>query len=303
MKKGEFSNLNKTALIDDDSDIKVSLRHPYLVVFIGNDSGKRHKLKPGTMTIGRSPRADIRLDDNRVSGIHCVIKWTDDVIAIEDKGSTNGTYVDSQKIGYAHLPPDVPFQIGHSVMKIEYKDEAEIRFEESLIHRASIDTLTGIFNRQHFMGLASKEIAYARRHQQVVGIIMIDIDNFKRVNDNYGHIIGDFILTQVSSVIGEGTRAEDLFGRYGGEEFIILPHGEIEKEAIFNQCERIRKAVEKFEFCHAEACVRLTISIGFHLDRPNNDAVKSILKDLIDKADKALYLAKEKGKNRVESLI
>ena len=90
------------------------------------------------------------------------------------------------------------------------------------------------------------------------------------------------------------------FGHYGGEEFIILPRGKIDKENVFNQCEHIRKAVEKFEFCHAEACLRLTISIGFHLDRPNNSAVKSILKDLIDKADKALYLAKEKGKNRIE---
>lgn len=303
MKKSEFSNLNKTALIDDDSDIKVSLRHPYLVVFIGNDSGKRHKLKPGTMTIGRSPRADISLDDDRISGIHCLIKWTDDIIAIEDKGSTNGTYVDSQKIGYAHLPPGVAFQIGHSVMKIEYKDESEIRLEESLVHRASIDTLTGIFNRQHFMSLASKEIAYARRHQQAVGIIMIDIDNFKRINDNYGHLIGDFILAQVSSVISEGKRAEDLFGRYGGEEFIILPRGKIDKENVFNQCEHIRKAVEKFEFCHAEACLRLTISIGFHLSRPDNGKVESLLNGLIDKADHALYLSKEKGKNRTQTLL
>jgi diguanylate cyclase (GGDEF)-like protein len=273
------------------------------VLFIGKDRGKRYKLKPGTMTIGRSPRADIRLEDVRISGIHCLIKWTDDIITIEDKGSTNGTYVDSQKISHAHLQPGVPLQLGHSVMKIEYKDEAEIRLEEGLAQRASIDSLTGIFNRQHFMSLAAKEITYACRHQLAVGIIMIDIDNFKRVNDNHGHLIGDFILAQVASVINEGKRTEDLFGRYGGEEFIILPRGDIEKEAIFNQCERIRKAVEKFDFYHAEVCVQLTISIGFHLDRPNNGAVKSILKDLIDKADKALYLAKEKGKNRIKSLI
>jgi diguanylate cyclase (GGDEF)-like protein len=303
MQKSELPNLSETLLMDDDADIKASPRDPYLVIFIGKDSGKRHKLKPGTMTIGRSPRADISLNDDRISGIHCVIKWTDDIIAIEDKGSTNGTYVDSQKIGYAHLPPDVPFQIGHSVMKIEYKDEAEIRLEESLVHRASIDTLTGIFNRQHFMSLASKEIAYARRHQQTVGIIMIDIDNFKRVNDNYGHLIGDFILAQVSSVISEGKRAEDLFGRYGGEEFIILPRGKVDKENVFNQCERIRKAVEKFEFCHAEACLRLTISIGFHLDSPDNGKVESLLNGLIDKADYALYLSKEKGKNRTKTLL
>ena len=93
------------------------------------------------------------------------------------------------------------------------------------------------------------------------------------------------------------------FGHYGGEEFIILPRGKIDKENVFNQCEHIRKAVEKFEFCHAEACLRLTISIGFHLSRPDNGKVESLLNGLIYKADHALYLSKEKGKNRTQTLL
>ena len=300
MQNSELSNLSETLLMDDDADIKASSRGPYLVIFIGKDSGKRHKLKPGTMTVGRSPQADITIDDDRISRVHCAIKWEDDTITIENKGSKNGTYVDSQKISHAHLPPGVSLQLGHSVMKIEYKDETEIRFEESLIHRASIDDLNGIFNRQHFINLALKEIAYARRHQQSVAIIMIDIDNLKRINDTYGRTIGDLVLVQFADLISEKKRAEDLLGRYSGKKFIILPRGEVDREGIHRQCERIREAVEKFKFCHSEACVQITISIGFHLEIPDNGKVESLIDDLIDKAEQALYLAKEKDKNQTQ---
>jgi diguanylate cyclase (GGDEF)-like protein len=303
MQNSELSNLSETLLMDDDADIKASSRGPYLVIFIGKDSGKRHKLKPGTMTVGRSPQADITIDDDRISRVHCAIKWEDDTITIENKGSKNGTYVDSQKISHAHLPPGVSLQLGHSVMKIEYKDETEIRFEESLIHRASIDALTGIFNRQHFINLALKEIAYARRHQQSVAIIMIDIDNLKRINDTYGRTIGDLVLVQLADLISEKNRAEDLLGRYSGKKFIILPRGEVDREGIHRQCERIREAVEKFKFCHSEACVQITISIGFHLEIPDNGKVESLIDDLIDKAEQALYLAKEKDKNQTQAFF
>jgi diguanylate cyclase (GGDEF)-like protein len=298
MKEGKFSNLNETVRLDDNSDIKSSSLHPHLVIFIGIDSGKSHKLKPGTMTIGRSPQADISLDDDRISRIHCLIKWTDDIIAIEDNRSTNGTYVDSHKISHAILPPGIPLQLGHSVMKIEYKDKAEVQYEQSLIHQVSTDALTGIFNRQHFTSLALKEIAYARRHKQTVGIIIIDIDNFKRVNDTYGRTIGDLVLVQLADLISEKKRAEDLLGRYDGNKFIILSHGEVDKRDIHKQCERIREAVEKFKFCHAAACMQITVSIGFHLDRPDNSEVESQIDDLIDKAEQALYRAKEENKNQ-----
>ena len=111
------------------------------------------------------------------------------------------------------------------------------------------------------------------------------------------------IIRKGTDVIQNEIEAEYLFGRYGGEEFIILPPRDTKKQAIFNRCERIRKAVESFEFSHADVYLRSTISIGYHLDRLNIDDAEMILIDLIDKADQALYLAKEKGKNRVESLI
>ena len=302
MKTNKLNDLDKTAVIDDGKDIKTSSGYPYLVIFIGKDSGKRHRLKQGSMSIGRSSRADITIDDDRISRIHCVIEWIGDNITIQDKASTNGIYVNSQKVDHAPLSPGVPLQLGHSIMKIEYKDEAEIKAEENLLRRASIDVLTGTFNREHFINLASMEIAYALRHQLTVGIIMIDIDNFKQVNDKYGHQMGDYVLERFANIVTENKRTEDLFARYGGEEFIIMPRGELRNEDLYILCERIRKAVENFKFYFDEACVQITISLGFHFYKVGGSEVEKILNNLIRKADKALYLAKERGKNRTESL-
>ena len=303
MNKSELINPDKTAIIDRNSLMQSDGRRPYLVIYIGNDSGRRHKLNRGIMTIGRSPQADISIEDDRISRIHCLIEWLGDTITIEDKGSTNGTYVDTQKVNRALLSPGVPLQLGHSIMKIEYKSEAEIRSEENLLHRASFDELTGIFNRQHFIKLATMEMSYASRHKLPVGIILMDIDNFKLVNDTYGHQSGDFVLAQFANTVIENKRTEDIFARYGGEEFIILPRGEIHKKDMRVQCERIRKAVEKFEFCLDGVHMRITVSLGFHLLKVDGSDVEAILHELIRKADQALYLAKERGRNRTESLL
>ena len=302
MEKSHILDLAKTATLEEKSFLHAEDRHPHLVIYIGNNSGSRYKLKNGSTTIGRSPQADICIEDERISRIHCVIEWTGDTITIEDKGSTNGTYVDARKVSRATLPPGVPLQLGYSIMKIEYKTETEIRSEESLLHRASFDALTGIFNRYHFTKLALMEMAYARRHQLPVGVILMDVDNFKQVNDIYGHQSGDFVLAQFANTVIENKRTEDLFGRYGGDEFIILPRGEIGHEGMLEQCERIRKAIKNFEFCFEDASVRITISLGFHIIEVGKSDTETMLNELIDKADQALYLAKKNGRNKTESL-
>jgi diguanylate cyclase (GGDEF)-like protein len=303
MKENQNINLSKTITFDDEVTVLSEDRHPYLVIYIGNGSGCRHKLNSGMTTIGRSPEADITIEDDRISRIHCVIELMDHTITIEDKGSTNGTYLDARKISRARLLPGVPLQLGHSIMKIEYKSEAEIRSEKNLLQKASLDALTGIFNRHHFTKLASMEMAYASRHKLPIGVVLMDIDNFKQVNDTYGHQSGDLVLAQLANTVIENKRTEDLFGRYGGDEFIILPRGEISKEGIQVHCERIRKAIEGFDFCFEDICVRITISLGFHLTKVGSSDTETILSDLIHKADQALYLAKEKGRNRTESLF
>lgn len=303
MRNIEPANLDQTTIIDGGSFVPADHHHPHLIIFSGTNSGRRHKLRCGITTVGRSPTTDISLNDDRVSRLHCIIEWTGDTITIEDKGSTNGTFVDSCRVSRAILTPGVFFQLGHSMMKIEYKTEAEIRLEESLLYSATFDTLTGIFNRYHFIKLASMEVAYAGRHMLPVGIIMADIDDFKSVNDTYGHQWGDFVLSKFANIVIENKRTEDLVARYGGDEFIILPRGEASRDALHAYCERIRHAVEDFKFSFDSAPVGITVSIGFHLKKIDRDDPESMVSELIHDADQALYLAKEKGRNRTESLV
>ena len=300
MKNSNTTDLDQTIFEDTRSFIKDSHLHPYLVVFIGQDSGKRHKLELGNMTIGRSSKADITIEDDWASRVHCVIHWNEDVFELEDRDSTNGTYVNTHKISRIQVPPGVPIQVGHSLLKIEYKDEAEIQLEQNLHRNASIDGLTGIFNRQYFMKRAAEEVAYARRHHRTLGVIMMDIDHFKLINDTYGHQMGDFVLNQFASTINSIKRPEDVFARYGGEEFIILPRGNLNKEGMILHCERIRQTIETTNFAFGETRVRITISLGFHLAMVVNGQPEISIDDWISKADEALYRAKDLGRNRTE---
>ena len=302
MKKGNTFDPNQTILDDTRSAIKDSNMQPYLVIFIGQDSGKRHKLEPGSMTIGRSPEADIILEDDWASRVHCAIHWKDDVFELEDRDSTNGTYLNTHKIRRVQVPPGVPIQVGHSLLKIEFKDKAELQLEQNLHRNAYIDGLTGIFNRQYFMKRAAEELAYARRHRRLLGVIMIDFDHFKLINDTHGHQMGDFVLNRFASIINACKRPEDIFARYGGEEFIILPRGELSKEGMHFHCERLRQKIEAAEFVFGETGVRITISLGFHLALVVKGDQEPSIDDWIGKADEALYRAKDLGRNRSENL-
>jgi two-component system, cell cycle response regulator len=303
MKKGGPTDPNQTILEDTKSFVKNSTLHPYLVIFIGKDSGKRHALKKGSATIGRSSQADITIDDDWASRIHCVLEWNGEIFEIEDRDSTNGTYANTLKVSRTQVPPGVPIQVGHSLMKIEFKDDAELQLERNLKRSAFIDGLTGIFNRRYFMKRAEEELAYARRHHAEVGIIMMDIDHFKLINDTYGHQMGDFVLNRFASIISDAKRTEDVFARYGGEEFIIMPRGALSKEGMHLHCERLRLKIENSEFDFGETRVRVTISLGFHLGPIMNGGQATSLEELIGKADEALYRAKDLGRNRTENLL
>ncbi|MGD8519509.1 MAG: GGDEF domain-containing protein [Desulfobacterales bacterium] len=303
MKEEDFTHLGRTDLLDADSQIQVGAGHPYLIVFIGRDAGRRFKLEPGRMTVGRSPQADIKISDHRVSRIHCTFEWDDENITVEDNESTNGTFVDSHKINRTKVLPGIPIQLGQSVMKIEYKDEAEIQSEENLLRQVSVDPLTSIFCRQHFLRLASMEMAYACRHQLPVGVIMLVIDNFNQITDTHGNQGGEFALARTAGIVSKTIRTEDLLARYTEEEFIIMPRGDINKEDMLVQCERIRKAIKDFEFRFGEEIIQITLSLGYHFEKLKGKDFKDKLSDLIANAEHALYLAKGRGGDRIETIL
>lgn len=160
------------------------------------------------------------------------------------------------------------------------------------------DGLTGLLNRREFHRILTKEIDRASRQRSSVSVLMLDIDYFKRVNDSYGHQIGDEVLKTVATLLGQQIRTMDSVARYGGEEFVIItPETGAGAEAL---AERIRQVISaQFIPDGSGGQLQVTISIGLaNYPKHANDE-----HELVNKADQALYLAKEQGRNRVCSSV
>ncbi|MGD9823240.1 diguanylate cyclase [Desulfobacter sp.] len=160
---------------------------------------------------------------------------------------------------------------------------------------ANIDPLTGLYNRRYFMNFGNREFETAKRKKGSLSVIMIDIDHFKKVNDRYGHDIGDRVLKQVSSVIRENLRATDIPGRYGGDEFMIILPGTDIKGAI-PVADKIRAVFEKNSFAvKGAASLTLTLSLGVvHY----SDGIESF-GEMLKETDEMLYKSKKDGRNRI----
>lgn len=160
---------------------------------------------------------------------------------------------------------------------------------------ASRDSLTGAVNRRHFMELAKRELSRAKRYQRRLGLVIMDLDNFKMVNDTYGHQAGDQALLALKKVCTQGTRTVDIFARLGGEEFVLmLP--ETGKEAAAVIAERLKEALEKTTIKFGSHKFIVTISMGV---TEYNEQKDDTLDAMLSRADKALYQAKENGRNQV----
>lgn len=164
-------------------------------------------------------------------------------------------------------------------------------YEESIV-----DGLTGLYQRKYFELRLEEELKRSQRYKHPLNLVMIDIDYFKRVNDEHGHLMGDAVLKEVASVFKKSIRLEDVVARYGGEEFVlIMPHTSVEN--MRKTGERLRAEIEEMEI----SGIRITISVGIgHFDGKETDFNH---KDLINRADRALYLAKKRGRNRVEMIV
>jgi len=163
---------------------------------------------------------------------------------------------------------------------------------EKLSAIAYTDSLTKIYNRLHFAHFLDAEIDKVKRYGGTFSVIFFDLDYFKKVNDNFGHLCGDEVLEKVTKIVSKANRSADIFARYGGEEFIILtPETNISGALI--HAERLRRDIEKHKFGNAG---HISSSFGV----TEFDAEKDNVESLLERVDKALYMAKEYGRNRVE---
>ena len=157
------------------------------------------------------------------------------------------------------------------------------------------DPLTGLYNRRHFEDTLEREFLRASRYNNHLSFAIIDVDFFKKVNDTYGHSTGDYVLKEVAYLILQNLRKTDMVFRYGGEEFAVIIT-ETPKEKAIVPLERLRKAVEEYPFSYNSQNINITISIGISEVCENITTVHQ----LFDDADKALYKAKENGRNQIQ---
>jgi diguanylate cyclase (GGDEF)-like protein len=161
---------------------------------------------------------------------------------------------------------------------------------------ATRDDLTGALNRRQFLVLADREWARCRRYEMSAALLMFDVDHFKRVNDLHGHLAGDLMLREMSQAVARTLRHADLFGRFGGEEFIaFLPH--TDTLGALDAAERIRDAVARLSLEWRGQQVRTTVSVGVVSLGNDHDSLGALIAD----ADLALYAAKDAGRNCVRT--
>jgi diguanylate cyclase (GGDEF)-like protein len=269
----------------------------YLVVLAGASVGEMYKIEGDKTVIGRGQKAQIRLLDDGISREHAQLVIINDRVVLQDLGSTNGTYCNGLKVeANKELVDGDKILVGSTtILKFTYHDNLDEIFQKQMYESALRDGLTKAFNKKYFTDRLESEFTFAIRHVAPLTLVLFDIDHFKKVNDTYGHQAGDYVLSEIATLLTGALRAEDVFARYGGEEFAVICRGSdlMQGQVV---AERMRKAVELNKFVFEGTHIPLTISVGVAgLPDP---AVKDAA-ELVSLADQALYKSKHGGRNRV----
>jgi two-component system, cell cycle response regulator len=257
--------------------------------------GKRFVLDKSPTRLGRGAESQIVLEGDSVSRRHAHLERRAGAWYVVDDGSTNGTYVNEEQISREQLLVNGDrIKVGPSILKFLSGADAEAKYHEEIYRMTIVDGLTQIHNKRALFEALEKELMRARRYERDLSLLMFDIDFFKRINDQYGHLAGDHVLRELARIVQERIRREEVFARYGGEEFVILlPETPLPGAAALAESLRARVANHAFVFQGER--IPVTVSIGTAL-LGENDKVAS---DLIQRADEKLYEAKRGGRNRV----
>jgi len=268
---------------------------PILLILTGERLGTVVSLDRLPLTIGRDPLVELVVPDEAVSRRHTRLARCPDGILLEDLGSRNGTVVNGERVGRRVLADGDRIMLGRTVLKYAHQGRLEEDYQQRVYELSTRDGLTNLHNRRFFDERLATEVAFARRHGTRLGVLMLDIDHFKQVNDTHGHVAGDRVLMEVARAVATRVRAEDVVARYGGEELVVLVR-DIPRPGIEVLAERLRAAVEALRVPHAGRELGVTVSIGAFVARPQRDTDPAAL---VAAADRLLYEAKGAGRNRV----
>lgn len=266
------------------------------------DVFKRHPLTPAESTIGRATDCTVVIQEPSVSRKHARILINGDLAEVEDLGSSNGTFVNDQKLtGPFAIKHRDHVRFGNVLMRFNAYEDLETICEDEGWSRSVVDAGTQIFNKRYLLDNLDAEIKFSRSSTRTLSLISFDLDFFKKVNDTYGHNAGDHILRETANVVKNVVRKDDIFGRFGGEEFlIILPNTPVKKATEL--AERIRAAVDSHPFMVTDEKGQQlqhhqTLSLGVAELAASHD----LATDFLEVADQRLYQSKQGGRNRVTS--
>jgi two-component system cell cycle response regulator len=261
----------------------------------GPGMGRRYPLS-GTVNIGRDAENTIVVDSHDVSRRHAELRLIRDRWFINDLLSTNGTEVNGRPIeGETILSNGDLVNVGGVIFKFIAGGNLEALFHEEVYRMTVFDGLTGLHNRRFLMEFLDRELARSRRHGRPLSLAMIDVDHFKRINDEHGHLAGDHVLSVLGPLLNSKTRRDELVARWGGEEFaFVLPEAGVDEAR--QACEILRSLVESEPFRGGGETLRLTVSIGVAQFDPSMSADA-----LVEAADRQLYQAKQAGRNCVRA--
>jgi two-component system, cell cycle response regulator len=282
--------------VPPESDREQKRNLAYLVVLAGVSAGEMFKLQEERTVVGRGPKVPVRLNDEGVSREHCAFVRDGDKMIVEDLGSTNGTFCNGIRVDRRELSDGDKIMVGSTtILKFTYHDYLDEVFQRQMYESALRDGLTKVFNKKYFTDYLEKEFAFAARHGGPLALIFLDIDHFKKINDTHGHPAGDFVLSELSQLMAELLRTEDVLARFGGEEFTILCRGSDQNGARV-VAERLRKAVEQRKLTFGGKDIPVSISLGV-VSIPESGITDH--NAFLAAADRALYEAKRSGRNRV----
>jgi two-component system cell cycle response regulator len=247
------------------------------------------------VVLGRGLDVDVYLIDPSLSRRHARFFREGDQVCVEDLGSTNGTFVGSERImGPIRLRDGDRIQLGPgTLLRYALQDAVEEEVAMQLYESSIRDAASGVFNRRHFEQRLLAETAFADGHRTPLSLLLVDIDRFKLVNDDYGHLVGDSVLRVVAANMQRMLRPEDVLARYGGDEFVVLCRDTTSKNARI-VADRIRASNERLALTAQGNEFHVTSSIGVACAESPTEC-----KSLLAMADGALYAAKAKGRNCV----
>jgi diguanylate cyclase (GGDEF)-like protein len=299
-----------TTQLGDDGNVSLpagSDRRPVLISIRGELLATPIPLERDVVLIGRALEADVRLNDSKASRLHARITSETEprtgghIFKIKDLGSTNGTLLNGRVITEGVLHDGDKILIGDHLFRFELLDEIDREFQQQIHRLIGHDELTGLLTSKSFFTELRREAARAQEGVLPFCVLMMDLDHFKSVNDNYGHLVGSRTLQDVGVIIKASLRSGDVAARFGGEEFAAFLLDADYAQALI-AAERVRRAIEHHPFSAVSqgdaelgGSFHITISIG--VAAYPDDATDPI--KLVELADSALYRAKRSGRNLI----